>query len=79
MHSPYLAIESSSVKAILSLLCETVVICFKNGILLGWLLSRNCKKKIAVSNSIWCHFTAHICGYISIIAYMDITIASKKC
>ena len=37
------------------------------------------KKLFAVSNSFWCHFTAHVCGYISIIAYMDLTIASKKC
>ena len=53
---------------------------FKNGGLLGWLESRNCKKTklFAISNSCWCHFTAHICGYISIIAYMDLTIASKK-
>ena len=36
------------------------------------------KKLFAVSNSFWCNFTAHICGYISIIAYMDLTIASKN-
>ena len=36
------------------------------------------KKLFAVSNSFWCHFTAHICGYISIITYMNLTIASKK-
>ena len=75
MSSPtaYLSIESSSVKAVSSLVCE------KNGVLLVWLGSRNCEKKLfAVSNSFWCHFTAHICGYIAIIAYMDLTIASKK-
>ena len=65
----YLSIESSSVKAVLSLVCEIFVISFKNGVSLGWLESINCKKKMfAVSNSFWCHFTAHICGYISIIA-----------
>ena len=76
----YLSIKSSSVKAVLSLVCEIFVISFKNGVLLGWLGSRNCTKKLfAVSNSFWCHFTADICGYISIIAYMDLTIARKKC
>ena len=44
----------------------------------GWGLEIVQKKIFAVSNSFWCHFTAHICGYISIIAYMDLTIASKK-
>ena len=44
----------------------------------GWNLETVKKKLFAVSNSCWCHFTAHICGYISIIAYMDLTIASKK-
>ena len=59
-HTAYLSIESS-VKAVFSLVCEIFVISFKNGVLLGWLGSRNCKKKIfAVSNSFWCHFTAHI-------------------
>ena len=70
----YLSIESSSVKAVLSLVCEIFVISFKNGVLLSWLGSRNCTKKTI---SFLCHFTAHICGYISIIAYMDLTIASK--
>ena len=41
-------------------------------------LEKCTKKLFAVSNSFWCHFTAHICGYISIIAYMDLTIDSKK-
>ena len=44
----------------------------------GWGLEIVQKKLFAVSNSFWCHFTAHICGYISIIAHMDLTIASKK-
>ena len=76
-----LSIESSSVKAVLSLVCEIFVISFKNGVLLGWLGLEIVQKKLfAVSNSFWCHFTAHTCGYISIIAYMymDLTIASKK-
>ena len=37
----YISIESSSVKAILRLVCEIFVISFKNGVLLGWLGSRN--------------------------------------
>ena len=45
MHTAYISIESSSVKAVLSLFCEIFVISFKNGILLGWLGSRNCTKK----------------------------------
>ena len=39
----------------------------------------SCTKKLfAEYNSFWCHFTVHICGYIYIIAYMDLTIDSKK-
>ena len=44
----------------------------------GWSLETVQKKLFAVSNSCWCHFTAHIRGYISIIAYIDLTIAIKK-
>ena len=41
----YLSIESSSVKAVFSLVCEIFVISFKNGVLLGWLERRNCPQK----------------------------------
>ena len=45
----------------------------------GWGLEIVPKKIFAVSNSFWCHFTAHIlCGYNYIIAYMDLNIAIKK-
>ena len=45
MYTAYLSIDSSYVKAVLSLVCEIFVISFKNGVLLGWLESRNCTKK----------------------------------
>ena len=43
----YLSIESSSVKAVLRLVCDIFVISFKNGVLLGWLHLglENCTKK----------------------------------
>ena len=41
----YSTIESSSVKAVLSLVCEICVLSFKNDVLLGWLGSRNCTQK----------------------------------
>ena len=75
------SIESSSVKAVLSLVCEIFFISFKNGVLLGWLESRNCTKKIYLP------YLIHV-GVIlqrtyvatfSIIEYMDLTIARKKC
>ena len=47
----------------------------------GWSLEIVPKKRFAVSNSFWCHFTVHICGYISIIAYetrsCDMSIKSR--
>ena len=69
--------ERSSVKTILSLVCEIFVISFKNDVLLGWVGSRNCSKKLfAISNSFWCHFTARM--WLHFYHSMDLTIASKK-
>ena len=43
----------------------------------GWGLEIVQTKAFGVSNSFWYHFTAHTCGYISIVAYMDLTLASN--
>ena len=77
----YLSIESSSVKAVLSLVCEICVISFKNGVLLGWLGSINYTQKNYLLYLI--HFGVilqhtYVATFPSLHIIMDLTIASKK-